>query len=172
MSTPDRFNPPPSWPEPPHDGWTPPADFQPHGSWSEVPSGWRLWISERFPGRAEAPLQDSEDVPASGARPRARVQQYPVAVLNPGMWTDNHLEHETFGFPPARPRRDRPRLRLAMTITATALGFVLAVLTVIMFVMLVDFAVDGRLVERLSEQAAQLSTVAPPEAGARTPVRG
>lgn len=172
MNQASRFNPPPSWPEPPHDGWVPPADFRPQGTWGEVPAGWRLWISQRLAGRGGSPLQCSEDVPASGARPRPRVQEYPVAVLNPGMWTDNHLEDETYGFAPATARTHRPRLRLAMTITATVLGFVLAVLTVIMFVMLVDYAVDGRLAERLSEQSAQVSTVAPSEVGALAPVHG
>src|SRR5699024_7143443 len=35
-----RFNPPPNWPEPPHDGWIPPADFSPGPSWGPVPAGW------------------------------------------------------------------------------------------------------------------------------------
>src|SRR5699024_267946 len=102
---------PPNWPEPPHDGWIPPADFSPGPSWGPVPAGWRLWSSTAVGGRGPAPLQASEDVPASGARPRRRVDRYPVAVLNPGMWADNHLESEDYGFPPAEPRRDRPRLR-------------------------------------------------------------
>lgn len=141
MTQRQRFNPPPNWPEPPHDGWIPPADFRPGHSWGPVPAGWRLWHTERGEG-AEPPLQSSEDVPASGARPRGRVEQYPVAVLNPGMWSENHLEQEDFGFPPATPRPHRPRLQLGLTIAVTALGFVLAAATAVLFVLLVDFAVE------------------------------
>jgi hypothetical protein len=137
-----RFNPPPNWPEPPHDGWIPPADLRPQYSWGPVPAGWRLWLPEAPVGRGQAPLQDSEDVPASGARPRKRVEAYPVSVINPGMWSQNHLEDEDYGFPPAKTITDRPRLRLGMTIAVTALGFVLAALAAVMFVLLVDFAVE------------------------------
>ncbi len=141
MTSPQRFNPPPNWPEPPQEGWTPPADFRPGDSWGPVPAGWRLWPArERTTG--QAPLQDSEEVPASGARPRPRVEQYPVDVLNPGMWSENHLQDEDYGFPPAKPRRDRPRLRLGMTITVTALGLLLAAATVLIFISLVDRAVE------------------------------
>ncbi len=142
MTRSQRFNPPPNWPEPPHDGWVPPEDFRPGYSWGPVPAGWRLWHHEDSAGRGPAPLQDSEGVPARGARPRQRVEQYPVAVLNPGMWAENHLQHEDYGFPPAKPRTPRPRLRLGVTITVTALGFVIAAATAVMFVMLVDFAVE------------------------------
>lgn len=138
----ERFNPPPNWPEPPHDGWTPPADFRPRSEWGAVPAGWRLWQEGRRPAASAAPLQDSEDVPASGARPRPRVETYPVAVLNPGMWSQNHLEDEDYGFPPARPEKHRPRLRLGVTIAVTAAGFVLAALTAVLFVWLTDFAVE------------------------------
>ncbi|GAA1485017.1 hypothetical protein [Brachybacterium fresconis] len=137
-----RFNPPPNWPEPPREGWTPPEDFRPHASWGRVPAGWHLWIPEAPLGRGQAPLQHSEDVPASGARPRRRVQTYPVAVINPGMWTHNHLEDEDYGFPAAKPVPNRPRLRLGVTISVTVAGFLLAALTAVMFVFLVDFAIE------------------------------
>ncbi|MGY5764543.1 hypothetical protein ACXET9_04995 [Brachybacterium sp. DNPG3] len=144
-----RFNPPPNWPEPPHDGWVPPEGFQPPYTWGPVPSGWRLWIDDEADAAKgspanvpQAPLQRSEDVPASGARPRPRIETYPVAVINPGMWSQNHLEDEDYGFGPATPRRDRPRLRLAMTITATALGFALAAAVAVGFVQLTDFAIE------------------------------
>ncbi|MFC7463723.1 hypothetical protein [Brachybacterium sp. GCM10030252] len=153
MST--RFNPPPNWPEPPHEEWTPPADFRPQPDWGPVPAGWRLWLTGKESGRDEAPLQDSEDVPASGARPRQRVEAYPVSVINPGMWAENHLEQEDYGFPPAKPVKDRPRLRLGVTITVTALGFVLAALTAVMFVLLVDFAIED-LPEMVSGAAGYL----------------
>ncbi|WP_193104529.1 hypothetical protein [Brachybacterium sp. FME24] len=158
-----RFNPPPNWPEPPHDGWIPPADLRPQYSWGPVPAGWRLWLPQEPIGRGEAPLQDSEGVPASGARPRKRVESYPVAVLNPGMWSQNHLEDEDYGFPPAKPVKNRPRLRLGMTITVTVLGFVLAALTAVTFVLLVDFAVED-LPGMLSGSAGSVHGV--PTAGA------
>lgn len=138
----ERFNPPPNWPEPPHDGWIPPADFRPQQGWGPVPAGWRLWSKRDRSAAGEGPLQLSEDVPASGARPRQRVETYPVAVLNPGMWSHNHLEDEDYGFPPARPVKHQPRLRLAMTIVVTVLGFLLAAATAVMFVLLTDFAVE------------------------------
>jgi hypothetical protein len=123
-----------------------------------VPAGWRLWLKDRPAASGAAPLQDSVDVPASGARPRARVEQYPVAVLNPGMWTDNHLQDEDYGFPPAPPRKDRPRLRLGMTITATALGLVLTALTVLLFVWMVDFGIED-LTGVLEETAGHLHVI-------------
>jgi hypothetical protein len=123
-----------------------------------VPAGWRLWLKDRPAASGAAPLQDSVDVPARGARPRARVEQYPVAVLNPGMWTDNHLQDEDYGFPPAPPRKDRPRLRLGMTITATALGLVLTALTVLLFVWMVDFGIED-LTGVLEETAGHLHVI-------------
>lgn len=172
MTQGQRFNPPPNWPEPPHDGWTPPADFQPGHAWGPVPAGWRLWPSRRTTDHGPAPLQASEDVPASGARPRPRVETYPVAVLNPGMWAENHLQSEDYGFPPAPERKDRPRLRLGVTIAVTALGFLLAAATAIMFVQLVDFGIED-LTRVLTESAGQISSSAvAPEAAASSAVHG
>lgn len=147
----DRFNPPPNWPEPPHEGWLPPEDFRPRPSWGPIPAGWRLWLSGR-PEAGPSPLMSSEDVPASGARPRERVDTYPVEVLNPGMWTQNHLQDEDYGFPPPKPYRSRPRLRLAVTIVVTVLGFLLAAATVLLFVWLTEFAIED-LPERLAADA-------------------
>ena len=137
-----RFNPPPSWPEPPREGWLPPDGFRPQQQWGEVPAGWRLWVEDSDPADDPVPLQRSEDVPASGVRPRPRVETYPVAVLNPGLWSENHLEDEDYGFPPAPPQKRRPGRRLAVHITATALGFAVAALVAIGFVRLTDFAVE------------------------------
>ncbi|WP_253705460.1 hypothetical protein [Brachybacterium sp. P6-10-X1] len=58
------------------------------------------------------------------------------------MWTHNHLEDEDYGFPPVKPVKNRPRLRLGVTISVTAAGFLLAALTAVMFVLLVDFAIE------------------------------
>lgn len=178
MTQSQRFNPPPNWPEPPHDGWIPPADFRPGIAWGPVPAGWRLWPSHPGAEKVQAPLQASEDVPASGARPRRRVETYPVSVLNPGMWTENHLQSEDYGFPPAKPRTERPRLRLGVTIAVTALGFLVAAATVVMFVQLVDFGIED-LTRVLTERASQLeaSAVVPgtapaPDSGASSSVRG
>lgn len=135
-----RFNPPPNWPEPPAEGWTPPADWVPQRVWGPVPTGWHLWLEDDSTA-VDGPLQASEDVPASGARPRQRIDTYPVAVLNPGMYSDNHLQAEDYGFPPAKPRRSRPRLRLGMHITVTVLGLLLLAATVVAFVFARDFAI-------------------------------
>lgn len=152
----ERFNPPPSWPEPPHDGWRPPAGFRPRKDFAPVPAGWRLWVAEEQDDRSSAPLQDSEDVPASGARPRARVESYPVTVLNPGMWSQNQLEDEDYGFPPARERMHRPRRRLAGEITATALGLAIAAAVAVGFVWLTDFGIHD-LTGFLAENAGFVS---------------
>lgn len=171
MTQPQRFNPPPNWPEPPHEEWLPPADFRPAPAWGPVPAGWRLWTRNAAPTEQAAPLQDSEDVPASGARPRPRVDVYPVSVLNPGMWSENHLEEEDYGFPPATPRAVRPRLRLAMTIAVTALGLLLAAATAVGFVLLVDFAIED-LPGMLGAASAQLPGTPADGVGAPAPVRG
>lgn len=154
------FNPPPGWPEPPHDGWAPPDGWRPELQWGPVPAGWRTWVPAEQVHEVGGPLLESEDVPASGARPRPRVQDYPVTVLNPGMWSQNHLEAEDFGFGPEKERRERPRLRLAVTITVTALGFLLAAATAILFVRLADFAVHD--LPSRSSAAADLSAPAAP----------
>lgn len=40
---PQRFNPPPGWPEPPP-GWTPPPGWQPNPAWPPAPPGWQFWL--------------------------------------------------------------------------------------------------------------------------------
>jgi hypothetical protein len=45
MTSPARFNPPPSWPPAPS-GWTPPAGWTPPSDWPPVPEGWTLWLVE------------------------------------------------------------------------------------------------------------------------------
>jgi hypothetical protein len=138
------FNPPPHWPEPPEDGWLPPEGWRPDPRWGRVPAGWRVWMEgSRAHGVTDAPLLESEDVPASGARVRRRVEKYPVTVMNPGIWSDNQLENEDYGFPAPKERRERPRLRRGLTITATALGLLIAAGTAVLFVQLTSYASDS-----------------------------
>jgi ABC-type transport system involved in cytochrome c biogenesis permease component len=59
------------------------------------------------------------------------------------MLTDNPLEDEDFGFPPAKQRRDRPRLRLALTIVVTVIGFLIAAATVLVFLGIHDYAISS-----------------------------
>lgn len=40
-----RFNPPPTWPEPPI-GWYPPPGWQPPAEWGPMPLGWPLWVGD------------------------------------------------------------------------------------------------------------------------------
>ncbi|WP_240613359.1 hypothetical protein [Brachybacterium endophyticum] len=112
----------------------------------------------RSHGTSDAPLLDSEDVPASGARVRRRVEKYPVSVMNPGIWSDNQLEHEDYGFPEPAPRRARPRLRLGLTIAATAVGLLLAAATAVVFVRLTSYAEDSLPAESLAPAAAEVAT--------------
>lgn len=138
-----RFNPPPNWPEPPVDGWTPPEDWAPDPAWGPVPAGWRLWVEDDDRKDLPAsPLQVSEAVPATGAKPRPRVDAYPVTAINPGMWSQNHLEDEDYGFGEAKPYRRRPGLRLTGAILSLVLGALLVVATVLIFRWGYHYAVD------------------------------
>jgi hypothetical protein len=50
-----RFNPPPTWPQPPA-GWTPPPGWQPDlASLPPLPDGWVLWLPDDAPAGATAP---------------------------------------------------------------------------------------------------------------------
>lgn len=160
MST--ALNPPPHWPEPPRSDWTPPPGWQPDRSWGAVPAGWHLWVQDPQVPTAPAPLTASEEIPASGARLRPRADQYPVTVLNPGIWTDNPLEAEDYGFPPEKLRRRRPRLRLALRILVSVLGFVIAGLTALLFVRLVDLAQHDLPTAALAPTAVLSATVMTP----------
>ena len=74
--------------------------------------------------------------------------------------------------PPAEPRRDRPRLRLGVSIAVTALGFALAAATALMFVMIVDFGVED-LTEVFGGAAGHLpGTTGAAEVGTSSPVPG
>ncbi len=57
------------------------------------------------------------------------------------MFSENHLEDEDYGFGPAKPVRQRPRLRLGLTIAVTVLGILFAAATVVAFVLARDFAI-------------------------------
>jgi len=136
----------------------------PDRSWGAVPAGWRLWADEA--AADAAPLAESEDIPASGARVRPRAEQYPVTVVNPGMWSDNRLEDEGYGFPPAADRPPRPRLRLVVTITATVLGLLLAVATALVFVRLVHLAHEDLPAQSLAPASSVSGPLGPTAEGA------
>ncbi len=44
-----RFNPPPTWPQPPQ-GWTPPAGWVPPVDWPLAPPNWQYWVQTTRPG--------------------------------------------------------------------------------------------------------------------------
>lgn len=91
--------------------------------------------------RADAPIADSEEIPASGARVRElRPAEYPVSVVEPGVWSRSDVPEEDHGFPAPKERRPRPRLRLALSILVSVLGLLIAAATVILFVRLTEYA--------------------------------
>lgn len=160
------FNPPPHWPEPADPSWEPPVSWHPDAAWGPVPAGWRLWAA---PGRLSQgtdtppPLAESEDIPASGARavmPGIEAHDYPVTVTMPGHWEEHETQAEDFGFGPAPERRDRPRLRLAMTLLVSLLGLLVAAGTVFVFLRLVRLAHED-----LPAQAMATSITAPATPG-------
>jgi hypothetical protein len=46
-----RWRPPPYWPPPPDENWTPPPGWQPDPTWPPPPPGWQFWENDR-PSRA------------------------------------------------------------------------------------------------------------------------
>jgi tetratricopeptide (TPR) repeat protein len=64
-----RFNPPPTWPQPPA-GWAPPPGWNPDPSWPPPPAGWRLWLPD-----------DSADT--VGTTTRSAPQAAPAPVTAP-----------------------------------------------------------------------------------------
>ncbi|GAA1555081.1 hypothetical protein GCM10009789_05660 [Kribbella sancticallisti] len=50
-----RFNPPPSWPEPPTATWRPPLGWEPDPEWPDAPAGWGFWLN-RHGRRASGPI--------------------------------------------------------------------------------------------------------------------
>ncbi|GAB2543550.1 hypothetical protein GCM10027268_16890 [Brachybacterium huguangmaarense] len=134
------LNPPPHWPEPPRDGWTPPEGWHPDRAWGAVPAGWRLWGGGPGETAGPAPLAESETIPASGVRTHAPVDEYPVEVSMPGVWTSRDEVVDIHGFPPAPVRRDRPGLRLTLRLLALVGGLLVAAATAYLFVRLVHFA--------------------------------
>lgn len=64
-----RFNPPPSWPQPPQ-GWMPPADWRPDPSWPAPPEGWQLWVPVDLATDVPQPVTPVA-VPAYGGAPSA-----------------------------------------------------------------------------------------------------
>lgn len=59
-----RFNPPPSWPQPPA-GWTPPPGWQPDlASLPPVPQGWQLWLPDDDPAAPSVAPAATDPAPA------------------------------------------------------------------------------------------------------------
>ncbi|MDO5661969.1 MAG: hypothetical protein Q4G40_04670 [Brachybacterium sp.] len=82
-----------------------------------------------------SPLLESEDVPASGARPIREEIPYPVEVTSPGnrRWLPRQdVTEDEFG--PVVPFRRRPRLRLAVIIIVTVSGLLFAAATAYLFI--------------------------------------
>lgn len=81
-----RFNPPPSWPEPPSYDIDSSAGFAPDPSWPAAPGGWRLDFDEAAVGpvsHVRPAVLASEHVPASEVR-SDRSRDYPSEVISPG----------------------------------------------------------------------------------------
>jgi hypothetical protein len=64
-----RFNPPPTWPQPPA-GWAPPPGWNPDPSWPPPPAGWRLWLPD-------------DDADAAGTTARIAPHAAPAPVTAP-----------------------------------------------------------------------------------------
>lgn len=60
-----RYNPPPTWPQPPA-GWQPPPGWVPDPSWGPPPPGWVLWVPDDVP---PAPTGGGYAPPGAGAPP-------------------------------------------------------------------------------------------------------
>lgn len=155
------LNPPPHWPEPPRTGWVPPEGWRPDRSWGAVPAGWRLWSDGSSASSGHAPLAESGGIPASGARVRPAITEYPVTVTMPGQWSQGAVPADDHGFDAPRPRRPRPRLRLAITIAATVLGLLVTAATVLLFIRIVEFAQQDLPAQSLAPAASQSAVLAP-----------
>lgn len=155
------LNPPPHWPEPPRTGWVPPEGWRPDRSWGAVPAGWRLWSDGSAEPTGPAPLAESEDIPASGARVGPAITEYPVTVTMPGQWSQSPVPSDDHGFDAPRPRRARPRLRLAITIAATVLGLLITAATVLLFLRIVEFAQEDLPAQSLGPVVSQPAGLAP-----------
>lgn len=68
-----RFNPPPSWPQPPHD-WEPPPDWRPDPSWPAPPDDWQLWV----------PVESAAAHPQIVPQPGAAGAAYGGSTRGPG----------------------------------------------------------------------------------------
>jgi hypothetical protein len=52
-----RYNPPPSWPEPP-EGWVPPPGWSPDPSWPPPPPDWQFWVEDVAVAQKKKPALD------------------------------------------------------------------------------------------------------------------
>ncbi|MCT2149686.1 hypothetical protein M3D48_03475 [Dermabacter vaginalis] len=146
-----RFNPPPSWPEPPEGTGDLPASWSPDPRWPEIPAGWRLDFDPATVGPSPAvpaPVTRSETLRASGVVAE-RPGQYPARVELPGHVdmrdTDTSLVN---GFPPEKPRAFGPhdphagRRRLIVNLCLCLVGLVLAAASVYGFAQLYSYAMN------------------------------
>jgi WD40 repeat protein len=73
-----RYNPPPTWPAPPH-GWTPEEGWSPDPSWPPAPPGWQFWITDEPTQISNAPSAPS------GASSSTRPTPSPSAMQRHGI---------------------------------------------------------------------------------------
>lgn len=147
-----RFNPPPSWPEPPEGTADLPESWQPHPGWPGAPAGWRLDFDPATVGPSPAvpaPVTRSEDLRASGVIAE-RPGQYPARVELPGHVEVSETEATLInGFPPEKPRafssRDphARRRRLVVNLCLCLVGLLLAATAVYGFAELYSFAMNS-----------------------------
>ncbi len=77
-----RFNPPPSWPQPPA-GWTPPPGWQPDlANLPPVPEGWQLWLPDD-PAATSATAGTWPAAPAAGETVPGLAAPAPAAFPQP-----------------------------------------------------------------------------------------
>lgn len=146
-----RFNPPPSWPEPPEGTGAVPQSWQPNPQWPEVPAGWRLDYDPSTVGPSPAvpaPVVRSENVHAS-AIVAERVRQYPATVELPGHVSASEAGSSLInGFPPEKPRAFGPydpharRRRIIVNVCLCVVGALLVAAAVYGFSELFSFAMN------------------------------
>ncbi|MCT1866072.1 hypothetical protein M3B90_00800 [Dermabacter sp. p3-SID358] len=165
-----RFNPPPSWPEPPEGTGDLPASWQPDPRWPEVPAGWRLDFDPATVGPSpavKAPVSRSEGLRAS-AVVSERPGEYPASVELPGHVepVDISSSHSN-GFAQEKPRalsaydpRARRR-KLVVNLCLCLVGVLLVAAAVYGFSELYSYAMNELPKGERAAAAALFSTASP-----------